>query len=38
MPLRFSVGIESLEEENLIFSTGLKETLKTHRGKNLKIF
>ena len=28
MPLRFSIGIGSLGDENLILLTGLKETLK----------
>ena len=30
---QFSVGIGSLEEENSILSTGLKETLKSNREK-----
>ena len=31
MPLRFSMGIGSLGDENLILLTGLKETLKQKR-------
>ena len=37
MPLWFPVGIESLEKENLIFLTGLKETLKPKRERILEI-
>ena len=37
MPLRFSIGIESLGEENLFLLTGLKETLKPKRERILEI-
>ena len=37
MPLRFSIGIGSLGEENLILLTGLKETLKPKRERILEI-
>ena len=36
VPNRFSVGIGSLEEDNLIMLTGLKETLKPHRERILE--
>ena len=35
MPLRYSIGIESLGDENLILLTSLKETLKPKRGRIL---
>ena len=38
MPLRFSIGIGSLGDENLILLTGLKETLKPKPTKSLKSF
>ena len=37
MPLRFSIGIGSLGEENLILLTGQKETLKAKRERILEI-
>ena len=37
MPLRFSIGIGSLGDENLILLTGLKETLKPKRERILEI-
>ena len=37
MSLRFSIGIGSLEDENLILLTGRNETLKRKREKNLQI-
>ena len=37
MSLRFSIGIGSLEEENLILLTGLKETLKPKRERIFEI-
>ena len=37
MPRRFSIGIGSLGDENLILLTGLKETLKPKRKRILEI-
>ena len=37
MPLRFSMGIGSLGDENLILLTGLKETLKPKCERILEI-
>ena len=37
MPLRFSIGIGSLGEENLILLTSLKETLKPNSERILEI-
>ena len=37
MPFRFSMGIGSLGDENLILLTGLKETLKPKRERILEI-
>ena len=37
MPLRFSMEIGSLGDENLILLTGLKETLKPKRERILEI-
>ena len=37
MPLRFSIGIRSLKDKNLILITGLKKTLKPKFERILQI-